>query len=364
MEELLQKRTVPAFDSIIQLFNYSMTDPYFNSHFLCLEFQKAYESVKSNNGLVWYGSPQQRGLAFGLQVEQTAPVRYLDTSIPCGASFNNPVRDAHFKKVPASAIYSQESEQGEPVDLSHRPGTYRQADQNAKILTAQPEVRIDWVWSIGDEANAYLYSTNANHTPPASTLKGTAVNESNVKVSTSGSGESLTISDKTYQKANAQSKEREASKRALALSVEGKTYAQSTKREATRKAYREPVKGRVCQKTQTRSEKRKASQKAYAHSEKGKATRKAYEQSEKRKAAQKINNKTYNKSKKGKAARWAYENSEKRKACQRAYQKVYQKAYYQVFKNTGDREGARIAARQATALKRESDKTKNNELSN
>ncbi|MGI2027426.1 hypothetical protein [Endozoicomonas acroporae] len=297
----------------------------------------------SNNGLVLYGWPQQRGLAFGLPVKQTAPVRYLDTTIPCGASFNNPVSDGHFKQVPASAIYSQESEQGEPIDLSHRPGAYRQADQNTKILTVQPEIRIDRVWSVGDEANAYLYSINANHTAPASTLKDTAVNESNVKASTSGSGESLTIShDKTYQKA----------------------YAQSEKREATRKAYREPDKGRVCRQTQTRSEKRKASQKAYAHSERGKATRKAYDQSEKRKAAQKINNKTYNKSEKGKAVRWAYENSEKRKACQRGYQKVYQKAYYHVFKNTGDRERARIAAKQAIALKRESDKTKNNELSN
>ncbi|WBA80210.1 hypothetical protein [Endozoicomonas sp. GU-1] len=319
-----------------------MTDPFFNTHFLCMEFQKAYESVMSNNGLVWYGWPQQRGLAFGLQVEQAAPVRYLDTSIPCGASFNNPVRDVHFKKVPASAIYFQESEQGEPIDLSHRLGTYRQAE-NTKILTVQPEARIDRVGSMGGEANAYLYSINANHTAPASTLQDTAVNESDVKASTSGSGESPTIShDKGYQKAN----------------------AQSEKREATRKAYREPDKGRVCQKTQTRSEKRRASQKAYAHSEKGKATRKAYDQSEKRRAAQKINNKTYNKSEKGKAVRWAYENSEKRKACKRAYQKVYHKAYYQVFKNTGDRERARIAAKQAIALKRESDKTKNNELSN
>ncbi len=346
-----------------------MTDPYFNSHFLCLEFQKAYESVMSNNGLVLYGWPQQRGLAFGLPVEQTAPVRYLDTSIPCGASFNNPVRGAHFKQVPASAIYSQESEQGEPIDLSHRPGAYRQADQNTKILTVQPEIRIDRVWSMGDEANAYLYSINANHTAPASTLKDTAVNESNVKASTSGSGESLTIShDKTYQKAYAQSEKREATRKAYHEPDKGRvcrqTQPRSEKRKATQKAYAHSERGKATQKTYDQSEKRKASQKAYAHSERGKATRKAYDQSEKRRAAQKINNKTYNKSEKGKAVRWAYENSEKRKACLRAYHKVYQKAYYHVFKNTGDRERARIAAKQATALKRESDKTKNNELSN
>lgn len=319
-----------------------MTDPYFNSHFLCLEFHKAYESVMSNNGLVLYGWPQQRGLAFGLQVEQTEPVRYLDTSVPCDESFNNPVSDAHFKKVPASAIYSQESEQGEPIDLSHRPGAYRQADQNTKILTAQSEIRVDRVWSMGVEANAHLYSISTSHTPPAPTLKDTAVNESDVKASTSGSDESLTIShDKTYQKA----------------------YAQSEKRETSQKAYRESDKGRECRQTRKRSEKRKASQKAYAQSEKGKATRKAYERSEKRKAGQKLSNKTYSKSEKGKAARRAYEHTEKRKAYQRAYQKVYKKAYYHVFKNTGDRVRARIAARQAIAFKKESDKTKNNELS-
>ncbi|WP_422450976.1 MULTISPECIES: hypothetical protein [unclassified Endozoicomonas] len=315
-----------------------MTDPYFNSHFLRLEFHKAYEPVISNNGLVFYGWPQHRGLAFGLQVEQTVPVRYLGILVPCGASFNNPVRDVHFKKVPDRAIYLQESEQGEPIDLSHRLGAYRQADQNTKILTAPSEGRIDRVWSMRDEANAHLYSINANHTPPASTLKGTAVNESDVKASTSGSGESVTIShDKTYQKADAQSKKR--------------------------KACREPDKERVCRQTRKRSEKRKASQKAYVHSEKGKATRKAYERSEKRRAAQKINNKIYNQSEKGKAVRRAYAKSEKRRAYQRAYQRVYQKSYYHVFKKTGDREQARIAARQATAFQKELDKTKNNELS-
>ncbi|WP_257294319.1 hypothetical protein, partial [Endozoicomonas sp. YOMI1] len=50
----------------------------------------------------------------------------------------------------------------------------------------------------------------------------------------------------------------------------------------------------------------------------------------------------------------AYAQSEKRKA--------YQKAYYEVFKNTGDREQAKIAGKQAIAFITESNKAKNSEL--
>ncbi len=56
----------------------------------------------------------------------------------------------------------------------------------------------------------------------------------------------------------------------------------------------------------------------------------------------------------GEASQKAYAQSEK--------QKAYQKAYYEVFKSTGDREKARIAGKQATALIKESNIAKNNEV--
>ncbi len=50
-------------------------------------------------------------------------------------------------------------------------------------------------------------------------------------------------------------------------------------------------------------------------------------------------------------------------ASQKAYaQSEKQKAYYEVFKSTGDREKARIAGKQATALIKESNIAKNNEV--
>ncbi len=212
---------------------------------------------------------------------------------------------------------------------------------------------------------------------------------------------------KAYQKAYAQSEKRKASKQAWAQSEKGKAYAQSEKRKAYQKAYAQSEKRKAYHKAYAQSEKRKAYQKAYAQSEKRKAYQKAYAQSEKRKAskqawaqsekrkaskqawAQSEKGKAYAQSEKRKASKqaWAqsekgkaYAQSEKRKAYHKAYaqsekgkaskqawaqsekRKAYQKAYYEVLKNTGDREQARIAGKQATALIKESNIAKNNEV--
>ncbi|WP_419535682.1 hypothetical protein [Endozoicomonas sp.] len=195
---------------------------------------------------------------------------------------------------------------------------------------------------------------------------------------------------KAYQKAYAQSEKRKASKQAWAQSEKGKAskqaWAQSEKGKASKQAWAQSEKG----KAYAQSEKRKASKQAWAQSEKGKAyaqseKRKAYAQSEKRKAskqawAQSEKGKAYAQSEKRKAYQKAYAQSEKRKASKQAWaqsekgkaskqawaqsekRKAYQKAYYEVLKNTGDREQARIAGKQATALIKESNIAKNNEV--
>ena len=88
------------------------------------------------------------------------------------------------------------------------------------------------------------------------------------------------------------------------------------------------------------------------------ASCKAYEKSEKRKAARRA----YEKSEKRKAARKAYRESDKGRAYQKAYHRAYQMAYREVFKNTGDREQAKIAGKQATASIKKSNKTRNSEI--
>ncbi|WP_257296445.1 hypothetical protein [Endozoicomonas sp. YOMI1] len=197
------------------------------------------------------------------------------------------------------------------------------------------------------EASSHLNSINANHLPLTSTLKDTAGKSiSGLGKSTSQSlsvadihhnpGESLTIShDKTCQKACERSEKQKACKRAWAQSEKGKAY---------QKAYRESEKGKAYQKAYQKfyvqSEKGKASRRAYAQSKKGKACQKAYEQSEKRRAYKKAYQKTH----------------------LAAYQKAYQKAYYRAFKNTGDKEQAKIAARQAANFLTELNKTKNNKV--
>ncbi|WP_257294153.1 hypothetical protein [Endozoicomonas sp. YOMI1] len=128
-----------------------------------------------------------------------------------------------------------------------------------------------------------------------------------------------------------------------------KAYAKSEKRKAYQKAYQKAYRKSEKWKAYRKSEKWKASQKVYERSEKRKAYRKAYRESEKWKAYQKAYQKAYGK---------AYVQSEKGKATQKAYQK----AYYKTFKNTGDKEQAKIAGRQAAACIRESNKAKNNEL--
>ena len=76
------------------------------------------------------------------------------------------------------------------------------------------------------------------------------------------------------------------------------------------------------------------------------------------KASRIASRRAYEQSDKGKAYRKAYRESDKG----RAYQRAYQKAYREVIKNTGDREQAKIAGKQATALIKKSNKTKSSEI--
>ena len=80
------------------------------------------------------------------------------------------------------------------------------------------------------------------------------------------------------------------------------------------------------------------------------------------KASRIASRRAYEESDKGKAARKAYRESDIGRAYQKAYQKAYHKAYREVFKNTGDREQAKIAGRLATASIRKSNKTKSSEI--
>ncbi len=310
----------------------------------------------SSNGLVVHGWPQHRGLAFGRPVEQTAPVKYLNPLIPCGASFNSPFSDVHFKNMPVNVVASHESEQSELPGSSYTPGAYQQIGQNTKALTGQSEIRIDRVWSMAGDANAHLYAINANHPPPTATLTGTVGN--NVSGSGEFTSQSLsvadvqhtpdeplaTIPDKTYQKGCTRSEKMKAYQKTYRQSEKGKAYYR-----AFFKAYRQSEKGKAYYKAYRRSEKYKAYRKAYQRSYRT-TNQKANEQSsEPAKAAQRI----HEESVKLKAFK-----KDCRKAYVRNYQKAYRKAYYPVLKNTGDIEKARIAGRQATAFVKEANRAR------
>ena len=328
-----------------------MSVPYFNSHPLNLDAQKASGPAVSDSGSVLNGCSQRNGLAFGLEVQQTAPNNYLNTSGPCGESFHNPFSDYRFPQVLVRALYHQGPGRIVPLGLTNKTKA-QQSDEDI-LYTGQSGLRIDHVWNMAVKANSQSHSINANHSPLASTLKDTAGNGS------SGMGRSTpqrsSVVDNTSQKACERSRKRKASRKAYEQSEKGKAvrkayrqsdagkasckaYEQSEKGKASRKAYEQSEKVKAVRKAYRQSDAGKASCKAYEQSEKGKAVRKAYEQTEKRKAF----HKAYHKSNKCKA----YEQSEKRKA----YKKAYHKAYHRVFKNTGDREQAKIAAKQAAAL--------------
>ncbi|WP_257293703.1 hypothetical protein, partial [Endozoicomonas sp. YOMI1] len=120
--------------------------------------------------------PQQNGLVFGLRVDQTAPSNYVNPLMPYGESFHNLFMDSRFKTMPVRVISSQEPAQSEPLDLSHKPKAYREADKNTRIITCQPELSIDRVWSMAGEANSHSYFLNVNHPPLTLTLENTAGN--------------------------------------------------------------------------------------------------------------------------------------------------------------------------------------------
>ena len=285
-----------------------MAIPYFNSHSLNSDTKKAYEPAISNSGSVLHDCPQYGGVAFGLEVQQTAPRNYLNISNPCDERLHNPFSDYRLPKVLVRVLYHPEAEQSMPLGFSNTTKA-QQRDENI-LYTSQSGLRIDRVWSMAAKANSQSHSINANHSPSDPTLKDTAGNSSSA--------------DNASQKA----------------------YLASEKR----KAYRQSDAGRAACKAYELSENRKASRKAYEQSDAGKAARKAYRKSDK-----------------GIASSRAYERSEKRQASRKAYResdggKAYQNTYHKVFKKTGDRELAKIAAKQASAFIRESNKARKSDL--
>ncbi|WBA85731.1 hypothetical protein [Endozoicomonas sp. GU-1] len=171
--------------------------------------------------------------------------------------------------------------------------------------------------------------------------------------------------EKDCRKAYEQSEKGKTVRKAYQQSERGKavkrTYQQSEKGKAVTKAYLHSEKGKAARKAHALSKKGKDYQRAYRQSERGKAVKKAYRQSERGKAVKR----TYQQSEKGKAVTKAYLQSEKGKATRRAYgqteqRKAYIKAYNKVLRNTGDKEQAKIAGKQAAALVR--NKAKNNGL--
>ena len=149
-----------------------MADPYFNPHTLYADFQNAYKSVMSSCDLVLNDCPQEIGVAFGLQVQQTAPNIQLNRSILNGENVHNPFNHSRFKQVPVRVIYHQEAGQTEPLELSVKPKA-QQTDGSAQFHTGQLKLRIDQVWSMAGEASSQLH---ANRAPLTSTLNGTAGN--------------------------------------------------------------------------------------------------------------------------------------------------------------------------------------------
>ena len=127
-----------------------MADPYFNPHTLYADFQNAYKSVMSRCDLVLNDCPQQSGVAFGLQVQQTAPNNQLNRSILNGENVHNPFNYSRFKQVPVRVIYHQEAGQTEPLELSVKPKS-QQTEESAQFHTGQLKLRIDQVWSMASE---------------------------------------------------------------------------------------------------------------------------------------------------------------------------------------------------------------------
>ena len=149
-----------------------MADPYFNPHTLYADFQNAYKSVMSRCNLVLNDCPQQSGVAFGLQVQQTAPNNQLNRSILNGENVHNPFNHSRFKQVPVRVIYHQEPEQTEPLELSVK-NKAQQTDESALFHTGQLKLGIDQDWSMAGEASSQSHS---NRAPLTSTLNGTAGN--------------------------------------------------------------------------------------------------------------------------------------------------------------------------------------------
>ena len=265
-----------------------MAAPYFNPHSLNPNAQKAYAPAISSSGSVLNDFSRRNGVAFGLEVQQTAPSSYLNTLNPYDESFHNPFSDYRFPKALVRVLYHREPTQIEPLGLSNKTKV-QQNDENI-LYTSQSGFRIDRVWSMAVKADSQPHPVNANPSPLDSILKDTAGNGS------SGMGR---------------------------LTPQVSSVVDNTSQKATRTA----------------------SRKAHEKSERVKAARKAYEQSDK-----------------GKASRKAYRKSDKGRAYQKAYHSAYQKAFREVFKNTGDKEQAKIAGRQATALIKKSNKTKNSEI--
>ncbi|WP_257293770.1 hypothetical protein [Endozoicomonas sp. YOMI1] len=256
--------------------------------------------------------------------------------------------------------------------MSHKPKAYQQAEQTTKIPASRSELRIDRVWGMASEASSHSYSVNANPPPLTSTLENTAGSSlSGVKVSASGSGESLNFSHgKPYQKAYAQPEIRSVSKQAT-QSGKGRACAQSEKRKAYQSAYAKTEKRKAYQRAYAKTEKRKAYQKVY---------QRAYAKTEKRKAYQKVYQKAYAKTEKRKAylkacaqsrreraAKRAYVQSEKGKTSKQAWEqsqerKALQKAAHEIFKHTSDKEQEKITGKQAAVFIRELNNAKSNEL--
>ena len=307
-----------------------MAVPYFNSHSLNSNAQKAYGPAISNSGSVLNDCPRHTGVVFGMKVQQTAPNHYLNTSNPYGESPHNPFSHYRFPKVLVRVLNHQEPEQTEPLGLSNKTKAQK-SDENI-LYTGQSGFRIDRVWSMAVKANSQSHSINANYSPLDSTLKDTAGNGS------SGMGSSTpqisSVVDTTSQKAYLESKTRKVSRKAYKQSGKGiayrKAYHQSDAAKASRKAYEQSDKGIASRKAYRQSDAGKASRKAYEKSDKGIAARKAYEKSDQAIASRKA----YHRSDKGKASRKAYEQSESRKVSRKAYQqsekgKATRKAYQQ-----------------------------------
>ncbi len=245
-----------------------MSDSYSDLHSFYSAFQKAYESVMSNNGLAYKDWSLKSGLVFGLRVDQTTPSNYVNPLILYNESFHNPFSDSRFKTAGSNFSGSGKStpQSSSVVDIHHNSVENSNPLPNNHNLVGPFSAPAVPVSITNPQLNSKQRQRN---TSPAG-------NALYFKASASGAGESLAIN-------------------------RDKALAQSDKLKAAKLAW-------------SRSEKRKASQRAYRSSEKGKATRRAYAQSERGKAVRKA----YRSSEKGKAAKRAWEKTRKMKARQQS----------------------------------------------